>query len=125
MVELRNREREYAGSKTGAPKSFFQLKKRLPAPGNWRNMPFTGTVTGHDNWPISGRFWPVAWGSSYRKLKLKEGKFIRKTTAAKYFVNFFRIIKNLRTLFLTLKKILFLRHLHRVEVHFVTCCLVK
>jgi hypothetical protein len=24
-------------------------------------MPFTGTVTGHDNWPISGRFWPVAW----------------------------------------------------------------
>ena len=61
MVELRNREREYAGSNTGAPKSFFQLKKRLPAPGNWRNMPFTGTVTGHDNWPISGRFWPVAW----------------------------------------------------------------
>ena len=61
VVELRNREREYAGSNTGAPKSFFQLKKRLPAPGNWRNMPFTGTVTGHDNWPISGRFWPVAW----------------------------------------------------------------
>ena len=59
----KNREREYAGSNSGAPKSFFQLKKRLPAPGNWRNMPFTGTVTGHDNWPISGCFWPVAWDS--------------------------------------------------------------
>jgi hypothetical protein len=61
VVELRNREREYAGSNTGALKTFFSIEKKLPAPGNWRNMPFTGTVTGHDNWPILGRFWSVAW----------------------------------------------------------------